>query len=381
MGFILPDLHGRKRKRSGLFRRKTPLSLVIGAQCPKLRDMLPLDPRARRLLHALIAQHIREGAPVPSRALAQQAGLDVSPATVRNIMANLEGVGLLSAPHTSSGRVPTAQAYRLFVDSLLEFAPLRQAEIERLRDNIAPGTGTQALLAQASEMLSSMSQFVGVVTVPQRMQSAFKHIDFVALDDNRVLVILVFPDNDVQNRIVQLPRPVSHAALEQTANYLNRHFAGQGFSQIQARLKAELQQVKSEMDVLLNAALDISGQLLTADPRLDDMVLSGQTQLMGVQGLSDLDRLKSLFEAFTRKREILGLLESCATAQGVRVFIGEESGLAPLSGFTLISAPYASEGQVLGVLGVIGPTRMPYDRVIPIVKATADLLGDALKPT
>jgi heat-inducible transcriptional repressor len=356
------------------------LSLVIGVQCPKLGDMLPLDPRARRLLHALIAQHIREGAPVPSRALAQQAGLDVSPATVRNIMANLEEVGLLAAPHTSSGRVPTAQGYRLFVDSLLESVPLRQTEIERLRDQIAPGSGTQALLAQASEMLSSMSQFVGVVTVPQRLQSAFKHIDFVALDDNRVLVILVFPDNDVQNRIVQLPRPVSHAALEQTANYLNRHFTGQGFNQIRARLQSELQQVKSEMDVLLNAALDISDQLLAADSRLEDMVLSGQTRLMGARGASDMDRLKGLFEAFTRKREILGLLESCANAQGVRVFIGEESGLAPLTGFTVIGAPYAADGRVLGVLGVIGPTRMPYERVIPIVKATADLLGDALKP-
>ena len=341
--------------------------------------MLSLDPRARRLLHALIAQHIREGAPVPSRTLAQQAGLDVSPATVRNIMANLEEVGLLAAPHTSSGRIPTAQGYRLFVDSLLESVPLRQTEIERLRDQIAPGSGTQALLAQASEMLSSMSQFVGVVTVPQRLQSAFKHIDFVALDDNRVLVILVFPDNDVQNRIVQLPRPVSHAALEQTANYLNRHFTGQGFNQIRARLKSELQQVKSEMDVLLNAALDISDQLLAADSRLEDMVLSGQTQLMGARGAPDMDRLKGLFEAFTRKREILGLLESCATAQGVRVFIGEESGLAPLTGFTVNGAPYAADGQVLGVLGVIGPTRMPYERVIPIVKTTADLLGDALK--
>jgi heat-inducible transcriptional repressor len=229
-------------------------------------------------------------------------------------------------------------------------------------------------------MLSSMSQFVGVVTVPQRLQSAFKHIDFVALDDNRVLVILVFPDNDVQNRIVQLPRPVSHAALEQTANYLNRHFTGQGFNQIRARLQSELQQVKSEMDVLLNAALDISDQLLAADSRLEDMVLSGQTRLMGARGASDMDRLKGLFEAFTRKREILGLLESCANAQGVRVFIGEESGLAPLTGFTVIGAPYAADGRVLGVLGVIGPTRMPYERVIPIVKATADLLGDALKP-
>lgn len=342
--------------------------------------MLSLDPRARRLLHALIAQHIREGAPVPSRVLAKQAGLEVSPATIRNIMASLEDVGLLAAPHTSAGRVPTPQAYRLFVDSLLEVSPLRETEIERLRERIAPGVGTQALLAQASEMLSAMSQFVGVVTVPQRLQSAFKHIDFVALDDNRVLVILVFPDNEVQNRILQLPRPIAPEALVQAANYLNRHFAGQGFAQIRRQLLAEMRQAKSEMDGLLNAALDISGQLMAAEARPEDMVLSGQTRLMGVDGLSDLDRLRGLFEAFSRKREILGLLESCADAEGVRVFIGEESGLAPLAGCTVITAPYASEGQVLGVLGVIGPTRMPYERVIPIVKATADLLGDALKP-
>lgn len=342
--------------------------------------MLSLDPRARRLLHALIAQHIREGAPVPSRVLAKQAGLEVSPATIRNIMANLEDVGLLAAPHTSAGRVPTAQAYRLFVDSLLEVSPLRETEIERLREQIAPGVGTQTLLAQASEMLSAMSQFVGVVTVPQRLQSAFKHIDFLALDDNRVLVILVFPDNEVQNRILQLSRPIAPEALVQAANYLNRHFAGQGFAQIRRQLLAEMRQAKSEMDGLLNAALDISGQLMAAEARPDDMVLSGQTRLMGVDGLSDMERLRGLFDAFSRKREILGLLESCADAEGVRVFIGEESGLAPLAGCTVITAPYASEGQVLGVLGVIGPTRMPYERVIPIVKATADLLGDALKP-
>ncbi len=340
---------------------------------------LMLDPRARRLLHALIAQHIREGTPVPSRVLAKQAGLEVSPATVRSIMANLEEVGLLAAPHTSAGRIPTAQAYRLFVDSLLEVAPLRAREIESLRAQMSPEVGTQALLAQASEMLSAMSQFVGVVTLPHRGQSAFKHIDFMALDDSRVLVILVLPDNEVQNRIVQLQQPIGSQALEQAANYLNRHFVGRSFSEIRHALLAELQQDQSEMESLHQAVLALSGQLMDSPARADDLFLSGQTRLMGLQGLSDMERLKSLFEAFTRKREILGLLESCTQAQGVRVFIGEESGLAPLANCTVITAPYASQGRVLGVLGVIGPTRMPYERVIPIVKATADLLGDALK--
>jgi heat-inducible transcriptional repressor len=338
-----------------------------------------LDPRARRLLHTLIAQHIRDGEPVASRSLARQAGLEVSPATIRSIMADLEHVGLLAAPHTSAGRVPTAQAYRVFVDSLLEIEPLRESDINRLREQMAPGVSTQSLLAQASEVLSAMSQYVGVVTVPQRNTAAFKHIDFLPLDDNRILVIMVFPDNEVQNRIVQMPRAFSAQDLEQTANYLNRHFSGLGFAQIRARLICEMQQAKSELDQLMNTALDISQLLLQQDNKPDDLLLSGQTRLMGAQGMSDMDRLRSLFDAFSQKREILGLLDTCANAQGIRVFIGEESGLAPLQSCTVITAPYTSAGQVLGVLGVIGPTRMPYERVIPIVKATADLLGNALK--
>lgn len=338
-----------------------------------------LDPRARRLLHTLIAQHIRDGEPVASRSLARQAGLEVSPATIRSIMADLEHVGLLAAPHTSAGRVPTTQAYRVFVDSLLEIEPLRETDINRLREQMAPGVSTQSLLAQASEVLSAMSQYVGVVTVPQRNTAAFKHIDFLPLDDNRILVIMVFPDNEVQNRIVQMPRAFSAQDLEQTANYLNRHFSGLSFAQIRARLICEMQQAKSELDQLMNTALDISQLLLQQDNKPDDLLLSGQTRLMGAQGMSDMDRLRSLFDAFSQKREILGLLDTCANAQGIRVFIGEESGLAPLQSCTVITAPYSSEGQVLGVLGVIGPTRMPYERVIPIVKATADLLGNALK--
>jgi heat-inducible transcriptional repressor len=338
-----------------------------------------LDPRARRLLHTLIAQHIRDGEPVASRSLARQAGLEVSSATIRSIMADLEQVGLLAAPHTSAGRVPTTQAYRVFVDSLLEIEPLREIDINRLREQMAPGISTQSLLAQASEVLSAMSQFVGVVTVPQRNNSAFKHIDFVPLDDNRVLVIMVFPDNEVQNRIVQLPRSFTAQDLEQTANYLNRHCSGLGFSQIRSRLLLEMQQAKSELDQLMSTALDISQMLLMQNQRPDDLLLSGQTRLMGAQGMSDMEHLRSLFEAFSQKREILGLLDTCANAQGIRVFIGEESGLAPLQSCTVITAPYSCNGQVLGVLGVIGPTRMPYERVIPIVKATAELLGDALK--
>ena len=337
-----------------------------------------LDPRARSLLRTLIAQHIRDGEPVGSRTLARHSGLDVSPATIRNIMADLEEIGLLSAPHTSAGRIPTAQGYRVFVDSLLQMEPLKDAEIARLRTQMPVGAGTQALLSNASELLSAMSQFVGVVTLPQRAQFAFRMIDFVPLDGNRILVILVFTDNEVQNRIISTRRAYSAGELEQTANYLNSNFAGRPVSEIRSTLVRELRDTRSEMEQVLSAAVEISEQAL--DTGGDDMLLSGQTRLMGLQGMSDMDRLRDLFEAFSRKREILALLERCARAPGVRVFIGEESGLAPLGACTVITAPYASHGQVLGVLGVIGPTRMAYERLIPIVQATADLLGQALNP-
>lgn len=337
-----------------------------------------LDPRARNLLRALIAQHIRDGEPVGSRTLARQSGLDVSPATIRNIMADLEEVGLVAAPHTSAGRVPTAQGYRVFVDSLLQMQPLPDKEILRLRSNMPAGAGPQALLSSASELLSAMSQFVGVVTVPQRAAFAFRMIEFVPLDGNQVLVVLVFPDNEVQNRIITTRRSYSPAELEQTANYLNTHCAGRPLAEIRANLLRELRDTRSEMERVLSAAVEISEQ--TLEPGSDDMLLSGQTRLMGVQDLADMERLRELFDAFARKREILALLERCTRAPGVRVFIGEESGVAPLGSCAVVTAPYQSQGQVLGVLGVIGPTRMAYDRVIPMVQATAELLGAALNP-
>jgi heat-inducible transcriptional repressor len=342
---------------------------------------LSLDPRARRLLRTLISQHIRDGEPVGSRTLARSSGLDVSPATIRNIMSDLEEIGLVSAPHTSAGRVPTAQGYRVFVDSLLQMKPLQDTEVNQLRAQLPAGAGTQALLSNTSEILSAMSQFVGVVTVPQRGQFAFRHIDFVALDGNRVLVILVFTDNEVQNRIITPRRVYTPSELEQTANYLNAHFAGRPLHEIRATLLRDLRETRSEMDRLLSAAVELSEQALGgAAGSQEDMLLAGQTRLMGVQELSDLERLRELFEAFSRKREILQLLERTLHAQGVRVFIGEETGLAPLDACTVVTAPYGANGRVLGVLGVIGPTRMAYERVIPMVQATADLLGAALNP-
>jgi heat-inducible transcriptional repressor len=345
----------------------------------------PLDPRARQLLRTLISRHIRDGVPVGSQTLARHAGLDVSPATIRNILGDLEQIGLLSSAHASAGRVPTTQGYRVFVDSLLQLRPLPEGEMARLRQELPAGTGTQALLGSASELLSAMSHFVGVVSVPKREQFAFRHIDFVPLDAGRVLAILVFADNDVQNRIIQARRPYDAGELERVANYLNRHFAGRPVAEIRLSLLRDLRAARSEMETLLAHSVELAEQALAPDEASEDllsegMLLAGQTRLMGVHELSDLERLRDLFEAFARKREILQLLERTAQAPGVRIFIGEETGLAPLEGMSLVTAPYAAGDRTLGVLGVIGPSRMAYDRVIPMVQAAADVLGAALKP-
>jgi len=344
------------------------------------RTQIPgdLDPRARHLLRTLIGRYIHDGEPVGSQTLARHAGLDISPATIRNILADLEEGGLLSSPHASAGRIPTTQGYRVFVDSLLQVRPLPEGELARLRQELPAGSGTQALLGSASELLSAMTHFVGVVGVPNREQFAFRHIDFVPLDAQRVLAILVFADNDVQNRILHTRRPFDAGELERAANYLNQHFAGRPLAEIRTRLLQELNNARNEMETLLAHTVELAEQALAPGVE-EDMVLAGQTRLMGVQDLSDLDRLRDLFEAFARKREILQLLERTARAPGVRIFIGEETGMAPLESVSMVTAPYVAGGRVLGVLGVIGPTRMAYERVIPVVQAAADVLGAALE--
>lgn len=338
----------------------------------------PLDPRARQLLRTLIARHIHDGEPVGSQTLARHAGLDVSAATIRNILSDLEEAGLLASPHTSAGRIPTAQGYRVFVDSLLQVKPLRAPELERLRGELGAIGGQQSLLGSASELVSAMTHFVGVVSVPRREQLAFRHIDFVPLDGQRVMAIIVFADHEVQNRIFQTRRSFETAELERVANYLNQQFAGRPLGDIRTALVEELRNARDEMEALLSQTMELAEQALV--PGDDDMLLAGQNRLIGVQDLSDLDRLRELFEVFARKREILQLLERTIRAPGVRIFIGEETGLAPLEGMSLVTAPYGAGGRTLGVLGVIGPTRMAYDRVIPVVQATASVLGAALHP-
>ncbi len=344
---------------------------------PHRSDLLP--PRARQLLRTLIARHIQDGEPVGSQTLARTAGLDVSAATIRNILGDLEELGLISSPHTSAGRVPTAHGYRVFVDSLVQMQPPGERELSRLRQELSGAGGTQqALLGSASELLSAMSHFVGVVSAPRRDQFAFRQIDFVALDPKRVLAIVVFADNEVQNRVIEARRAWEPGELEQVANYLNAHFAGMPLAGIRSRLLQELRQAQAEMERLLAHSVELAGQAL--EPPADDMLVAGQTRLMGVQDLSDLERLRELFELFSSKREILQLLERTQQAPGVRIFIGEETGVVPLAGVSLVTAPYLADGQVLGVLGVIGPKRMAYDRMIPLVQATAEVLGAAFSP-
>ncbi|WP_045760732.1 heat-inducible transcriptional repressor HrcA [Xanthomonas albilineans] len=337
-----------------------------------------LDPRARQLLRTLISRYIRDGEPVGSQTLARHAGLDVSPATIRNILADLEDAGLLSSPHTSAGRVPTATGYRVFVDSLVQMRPPAEDEVARLRAEMANAAGTQALLGSASELLSAMTHFVGVVSAPKREQFAFRHIDFVPLDARRVLAILVFADNEVQNRVIEPRKAYEPAELERVANYLNAHFAGRALADIRASLLRDLRRARDAMEQLLAHSVELAEQALA--PVGDDVVLAGQTKLMGVQDLSDLERLRELFEVFASKREILQLLERTIRAPGVRIFIGEETGMVPLEGVSLVTAPYMAGGQVLGVLGVIGPKRMDYDRVIPLVQIAAEVLGARLDP-
>jgi heat-inducible transcriptional repressor len=337
-----------------------------------------LDARARQLLRTLIARYIAEGQPVGSRTLARASGLDVSPATIRNIMSDLEEFGLVAAPHTSAGRVPTAQGYRVFVDSLLEMRPLADAEIEQLRRELPTGAATPDLLGSASALLSEMTRFVGVVSVPRRDEFPFRHIDFVPLDAERVLVVLVFTDGQVQNRIITAQRGYAPGELEQVANFLNAHFAGMRIDEIRIRLLREMREEGAHLNRLLGAAIEVA-QAAFGDSAGGDMLVAGQTNLMGRQDATGVDRLRELFEAFQRKRDLLQLLERCSRAEGVRLFIGEESGFAALDSWSLVTAPYGADGRVLGVLGVIGPTRMAYERVIPVVQATAQIISDSLK--
>ena len=339
---------------------------------------IALDPRARHLLRTLVASYIREGQPVGSRNLSRQSGLDLSAATVRNVMADLEDAGLISSPHTSAGRIPTSQGYRFFVDTLLTGGvDSTSGDAPEIRRRLDARAGTTGTINSASGLLSALTNFVGVVTVPARESFAFRHIDFVLLSERQVLAVLVFDDGEVQNRLLETEQAFAPAQLERAANFLNREYAGLMLPEIQRRLAADMAASRQEVDSLMRAAVEIASSAFNAkgDP---DVVVRGQANLLQYRDLGDLDALKSILEAFQEKREILYLLQECVQADGVRLFIGEESGSAVLENCSVIGAPYQVEDRVVGVVGVIGPTRMAYDQVISVVEATADALTNIL---
>jgi len=339
-----------------------------------------LSERAQLLLKALIESYIRDGQPVGSRTLSRDSGLSLSSATIRNVMADLEELGFVVSPHTSAGRIPTDKGYRLFVDSLLKLKPLQSEEIDdierRLRGDASNG---RALVQTVSQMLSSVTQMAGLVTLPNPHYVALSQIEFIGLSENRALAIMVMNNREVENRVVQLERPYSSEELRRAANYLNEAFAGRSLPEVRASLLKQLHETRQTMNQLMQDAIQMA-QKVFETPAQDrvEYVIAGETNLMGFAQLSNVDRLRRLFEAFNEKHDMLRLLDNCLRAQGIQIFIGHESGYQILDDISVVTAPYMLDNQVVGVLGVIGPTRMAYERVIPIVDVTAKLLGSAL---
>ena len=339
-----------------------------------------LNERAQLLLKTLVERYIRDGQPVGSRTLSRDSGLSLSPATVRNVMADLEELGLLVSPHTSAGRIPTVQGYRLFIDTLLKVEPLGGKEVEELREQLGMEHDAQSLMRTASNLLSDVTQLAGIVTVPRPDEIRLRHVEFLSLSGDQVLVILVLNDKEVQNRIIRTGRQYSDSELQQATNYLNEICAGKDLIQVREDLLTEMRQARERMNNMMVGAIEMAEQVFDGRPPDEDMLVSGQTRLMEYGELSDMPRLRQLFDAFANKRDILHLLDHVLGARGVQIFIGEESGYDIFEQCSVVTAPYHSGGRVLGVLGVIGPTRMAYERVIPIVDVTARLLGAALNP-
>ena len=334
-----------------------------------------LDQRAQILLKTLVEHYISDGQPVGSRTLAQCSGLELSPASIRNMMSELENMGFIASPHTSAGRIPTPLGYRLFVDTLLTVRPLENIEVRRLESGLQ-SPDPQELIDATANLLSELTRFAGVVMVPRRRSVAFRHLEFVPLSDKRILLIIVAADGNVQNRIISTERRFSPSELTQAANFFNQHFSGQTFDEVRRKLNEELKKMQSDITRLMSTALEISDKAMSDD---DGLVLAGESKLFNVADLSsNIASLRKLFEAFENRTLLLQLLDNSHRAEGVQIFIGGESGYSPLDECSMVTAPYEVDGEVVGTLGVIGPTRMAYERVIPIVDITARLLSNAL---
>lgn len=338
-----------------------------------------VDDRAQQLLKLLIERFIAEGQPVASSKLAKEKSVSLSSASVRNIMVELEAAGYLHSPHTSAGRVPTRLGYRFFVDSLLNAQNLEQFDIQSLRDEIKPDLSMPSLIHNTTRLLSNITKMAGIVTLPKRQQVKLQHIEFLPLSGNRILCILVLNERDVENRIIHAKKPYTQAELQTAANFLNTHFSGQLFTQeLRNNLLSAMRQDQQDMHALLSAAIDAAENTVSEKTK-EDYVLEGHGHLLGLASHGDIQGLRSLFDAFSQKQDILHLLDQCFHADGLQIFIGEESGYDALGDCSVVTAPYHADGQIIGALAVIGPTRMAYDKVIPIVDVTAKLLSQALK--
>ncbi|MCZ2498012.1 heat-inducible transcriptional repressor HrcA [Xylophilus sp. Kf1] len=329
-----------------------------------------LDDRAKLLLKALVERYIADGQPVGSRTLSRATGIELSPATVRNVMADLEDLGLIASPHTSAGRIPTARGYRLFVDTMLTAQRPALAEQPALLAD-----QPQKVIANAAQVLSNLSQFVGVVMAPRR-SSVFRHIEFLRLSERRILVIIVSPEGDVQNRVIITETDIAQPQLIEAANFLNQNYGGLAMEQVRERLKSEVQALRDEIAGLMQAAVDASSDAMQ---QADEVVISGERNLLAVSDFSsDMGQLRRAFDLFEQKTQLMRLLENSSQAEGVRIYIGGESRIVPIEELSVVSAPYEVNGQIVGTLGVIGPTRMAYDRMIQIVDITSRLLSNAL---
>lgn len=337
---------------------------------------MQLDTRAQTLLKALVERYIADGQPVGSRALSKISGLDLSPATIRNIMADLEEMGFVASPHTSAGRIPTPRGYRIFVDTLLTVLPIDETTVE---SKLHPNQSTispHKIIANAAQVLSSLSKFAGVVMTP-RHESVFQQIEFLRLSEKRILLVIVAPSGEVQNRLLLTDVDYTPAQLIQAANYINQHYAGISFGEVRARLQGELRQLRDDMTRLMQAAVEAGSDAMAENT--DDVVISGERNLLSVTDLaSNMTSLRKLFDLFEQKTSLMQLLDVSSKATGVQIFIGGESQLVPVDEMSVVTAPYEVNGKIVGTLGVIGPTRMAYERVIPIVDITAKLLSNAL---
>jgi len=334
-----------------------------------------LDNRSKLLLKALVERYIADGQPVGSRTLARAAGLELSPATVRNVMSDLEELGLIASPHTSAGRVPTARGYRLFVDTMLTARRDDVQAVDAMPAASLQGEQPRQVINQAAQLLSSLSHFVGVVRVPKRA-SVFRHIEFLSLSQRRVLVILVSPDGEVQNHVIHTQTELEQGRLQEAANFLNAHYAGLTLTEVRDRLRAEVESLRGEISSLMLQAVELGSE---SDAQQDAVVVAGERNLLSVSDFAhDMGQLRRLFDLFEQKTQLMRLLDVSHQAEGVRIFIGGDSQGAPFEDLSVVSAPYTVDGTVVGTLGVIGPQRMPYERMIQIVDITAKLVGNAL---